>query len=68
MPLEFIVELEVYLQRCPLSNFRRVEWFDTAELSELFRSESLETYYGKFFDQRYIDYLFRNFEAIDRIN
>ena len=44
------------------------EWEDEAELEELFRSEGLETLYGSFFDQRYIDYLHRNFEDIDRVN
>ncbi len=44
------------------------EWEDEADLEELFRSEGLETLYGTFFDQRYIDYLHRNFEDIDRIN
>jgi restriction system protein len=28
----------------------------------------LDTYYGKFFDQRFIDYLNRNFDSIDQIN
>jgi restriction system protein len=37
-------------------------------LEDLFRSESLTTFYGTFFDQRFIDYLAREFEAIDRIN
>jgi hypothetical protein len=40
------------------------EWTDTAELDELFRSEGLATQYGQFFDQRYIDYLHRNFDDI----
>ena len=44
------------------------EWEDEADLEELFRSEGLETLYGTFFDQRYINYLHRNFEDIDRIN
>ena len=44
------------------------EWEDEAELEDLFRAEGLETQYGSFFDQRYIDYLHRNFEDIDRVN
>jgi len=44
------------------------EWKDVAELEDLFRSEGLQTLYGRFFDQRYIDYLHRNFDDIDRIN
>ena len=44
------------------------EWEDEAELEELFRFEGLETQYSSFFDQRYIDYLHRNFGDIDRVN
>ena len=43
-------------------------WKDEVELEDLFRAEGLETQYGSFFDQRYIDYLHRNFEDIDRVN
>ena len=52
----------------PWSSGRWVNWDDTAQLRDLFRSESLETKYGKFFDQRFIDYLARNFERIDEIH
>ena len=44
------------------------DWKDVAELEGLFRSEGLETQYGRFLDQRYIDYLHRNFDDIDRVN
>ena len=33
-----------------------------------FVRKCFETLYGSFFDQRYIDYLHRNFEDIDRVN
>ena len=52
----------------PWSSGRWVNWDDTAQLRDLFRSESLETKYGKFFDQRFIDYLARNFQRIDEIH
>ena len=58
------VMLEINSGYCPAVS----EWEDEAELEELFRSEGLETLYGTFLDQRYIDYLHRNFEDIDRIN
>jgi restriction system protein len=45
-----------------------VNWKDSADLRGLFESASLDTQYGTFFDQRYIDYLARNFDAIDRIH
>ena len=44
------------------------DWDDVAQLEDLFRSEGLDTQYGRFFDQRYIDYLHRNFDDIDRMN
>lgn len=51
-----------------LSGYRRFEWENTIELKELFESESLETLYGKFIDQRYIDYLDRNGYYIKKMN
>lgn len=44
------------------------EWKDLIELEDLFKSEGLEASLGEFIDQRYIDYLNRNFEDIDSIN
>jgi restriction system protein len=52
----------------PWSHIRRIEWNDTKNLADLFESESLTTYYGHFFDQRFIDYLAANFQSIDNIN
>lgn len=50
------------------NGIRRVAWKDVADLDALFQSESLEVTHGNFIDQRFIDYLERNFEQIDRIN
>lgn len=47
---------------------RQTNWQNTSELKDLFTSESLETMYGKFIDQRFIDYLSTNFEKIGEIN
>ncbi len=47
---------------------RWFDWNDTVQLHDLFRSESLDTQYGKFFDQRFVDYLAQNFERIDEIH
>jgi restriction system protein len=44
------------------------EWENTTQLKALFEQENLDAFYGKFFDQRYIDYLNRNFDDIDKIN
>lgn len=45
---------------CRLSTYRRFEWDDTIDLKELFLSESLDSKYGEFIDQRYINFLHRN--------
>ncbi|WP_316980405.1 restriction endonuclease [Shumkonia mesophila] len=60
----YAIQLEIKSSHFPAIS----EWKDTAELEDLFRSEGLTTLYGHFFDQRYIDYLHRNFDDIDRIN
>lgn len=66
--LEFVDGLELYLHANPWTHVRRTAWKDVAELEALFKSASLETQYGTFFDQRYIDYLARNFERIDEMH
>ncbi|MFG2407044.1 restriction endonuclease [Streptomyces brevispora] len=45
-----------------------VAWRDSLALAELFDSESTTATYGKFFDQRFIDYLAANFDQIGEIN
>lgn len=66
--MAFVEDITASLHRSPWNQFRLVDWKDRAELKDLFQSEHLTTQYGKFFDQRYIDYLNENFGAIDRIN
>lgn len=65
--LEIVENFSNYQESSPWSQVRRVEWKDSIELEELFKSESLETYYGKFIDQRYIDYLSNNLDDIGKI-
>lgn len=65
---EFLNTMRAFLHLNPFTQFRQVEWKDTAQLSGLFESESLATQYGHFFDQRYVDFLGKNFDAIDKIN
>ena len=55
-------------QISPWSSRRSVDWANTVQLHDLFKSESLDTQYGTFFDQRYVDYLAQNFQRIDDIN
>jgi restriction system protein len=51
-----------------LGHMRRFEWKDLADLEALFRSESLRTPHGEFFDQRFVDFLSHNFDSIDKMN
>ena len=66
--LEFAALLQLKIHQAPFSRVRSVSWTDTAALRELFESESLATPYGSFLDQRFIDYLAQNFDAIDQMN
>ncbi|UTG85070.1 restriction endonuclease [Bacillus paranthracis] len=68
MSLEIMESFNLQLHKSPWGLFRQVNWKNTAQLRELFESESLETLYGKFIDQRYIDYLSHNFDSIGEIN
>ncbi|HHB1653404.1 MULTISPECIES: restriction endonuclease [Bacillus] len=68
MGIEIIKAINLRLHKSPWGWTRQVNWKDVAELRGLFESESLETNYGKFFDQRYIDYLSHNFDSMGEIN
>jgi len=68
MAMAYYALIERHIFASPWSPLRRVEWKDAVELRGLFVSESLETLYGTFLDQRYIDYLAQNFESIDSMN
>jgi restriction system protein len=68
MALELLEDAIACQHRSPWDTFRRIEWNQVADLEDLFRSESLETKYGTFFDQRFIDYLAENFDDIGSIN
>ena len=61
-------EFALQIQISPWVSGRWFDWDDEVELRDLFRSESLETRYGTFFDQRFVYYLARNFQRIDDIN
>lgn len=68
MAMEVIKGMNHQLHISPFGEVRAVDWKDTTELQSLFKSESLETMYGSFFDQRFIDYLERNFDRIGDIH
>ena len=52
----------------PYSAARSVNWADTRDLDELFRSERPRGPHGDYFDQRFVNFLAANFESIDKIN
>lgn len=68
MGYEIIIAISDDMHTKLLSNFRQFNWKDTIELQNLFQSESLESKYGKFIDQRYIDFLYRNQEKLHEMN
>lgn len=68
MAMEIISGVNNDMHRSALGRVRNVEWKDEVELKELFESEKLETQHGKFLDQRFIDFLDRNFDEIDQMH
>ena len=67
MSMEIIKGNEDDLYR-RLSQIRRVDWKNEIELKGLFKSESLESEYGNFIDQRFIDYLQRNTDKLNEMH
>lgn len=65
---ELIVGMDIQQDIRSIYMPNRDEWKNVVDLNDLFSSEGLEAQYGTFIDQRYIDYLHRNFESIDKIN
>jgi len=65
---ELIEGLRLDIHKDPFIGYRRIEWKNEVELRELFHSESLDAMHGHFIDQRFIDYLNRHFEDIDKMN
>lgn len=68
MVRRFLEAMEVRTLQGLWNGIRRVEWKDVADLDDLFESESLEVTHGQFIDQRFVDYLERNFDQVDRMN
>jgi restriction system protein len=61
-------DLLIDYQQGSLGSFRRTAWKDVKELNELFASGRLAATHGTFIDQRFIDYLAKQFAAIDAIH
>ncbi len=68
MAMEIISGTNNDLHRSAWGSVRNVDWKDEVELKELFESEKLDTQHGKFLDQRFIDFLDRNFDRIDEMH
>ena len=68
MAMEMITGVNRDLNRSAWGQLRSIEWKDELELADLFKSENLATSHGSFLDQRFIDYLDRNFERISDIH
>lgn len=68
MALEMINGVNRDLNRSAWGRLRSIDWKDEIELADLFKSENLVTSHGTFLDQRFIDYLDRNFERIGDIH
>lgn len=66
--LEFVELLILRINLSPYSVVKSKYVDHITPLEDLFKRESLDSYYGGFFDQRYIDYLSRNFDEISQIN
>lgn len=66
--LEFHARLTDHLTGSILSKYRRTEWTNAEVLRDLFNSEGVNPAHGAFIDQRFVDYLARNFDAVDSMN
>lgn len=60
--------INFHAARSPASLYTPRIWGDALDLKELFASESVAASYGRFFDQRFINYLASNFEEIGSVN
>jgi restriction system protein len=66
--METVQRMIDYEKRSPWTEMRVVEWKDVQQLDELFESENLSTGHGKYFDQRFINYLDKQFGDLAKIH
>ena len=66
--MELVASVNASIVGSPWSTAREIKWTEEVALRDLFKSEGLVAPDGPFLDQRYIDFLHRNFERIDEIN
>ncbi|MFF3710258.1 restriction endonuclease [Streptomyces phaeochromogenes] len=65
---ETIEEMNFRVSRNPVTYTDQRYWADVIELADLFESESATASCGRFFDQRFINYLASNYEEIGSVN
>ena len=68
MALAYYDYFQISFEQSLWNRVSRIEWSNVEELNRLFDSESLTTNHGSYLDQRFIDYLQRNFDKIDAMN
>lgn len=68
MAMEVINGINHHHHISPWGEIRSTDWNDTIELEGLFSSEDLAAQYGRFLDQRFIDYLEANYDQIGNIH
>lgn len=65
---EYFAGIREWTEGSIFSAFRRIAWEGEEALRELFTSATLTTNHGAFFDQRFVNYLASNFNAVDRMH
>lgn len=65
---DIILAQNDYIIRSPWLDVRTTVWQDLRHISELFDSEQIASLHGRFFDQRFVDFLSANMEELKRIN
>ncbi|HDO8003185.1 restriction endonuclease [Legionella pneumophila serogroup 1] len=65
---EFLACQHAYQMLSFDTNLRYDDWSSTVSLSDLFLSQKNNSESNKFFDQRYIDYLYKNYSSIEKIH
>ena len=68
LALELVKVMDRGLRLSPHNFLRYTEWENIVELSSLFEGSKDEPAYGRFIDQRYINFLHANFEKLGEIH
>ncbi|MCL7493202.1 restriction endonuclease [Streptomyces sp. MCA2] len=63
-----VEQMQFRSARSPIVLGVRRQWNDVLDLSELFSTESVMASYGRFFDQRFVNYLAANYDAVGTIH